>query len=84
MLMTKSGRLFDGIVDKLICALIGAFIAWLATALYIVIFSITMIVIFCVKGMLPDTLVTCTMGMGGVVDVMTALVAVKKGSDDSD
>ena len=49
----------------------------LAAAVYLLIFSVAMTVIFCVKGAVPDTLVTCTLGVGGVVDVMSAVVACK-------
>lgn len=50
----------------------------LATAVFVALFIITMIVIFCTNGSVPDTLITCTLGVGGVVDVMTAIVACKK------
>lgn len=49
----------------------------LATAIYLLVFSIAMIVIFCCKGSVPDTLITYTLGVGGVVDVMTTVVACK-------
>ena len=49
----------------------------LATAIYLLVFSIAMIVIFCCKGSVPDTLITCTLGVGGVVDVMTTVGACK-------
>ena len=48
----------------------------LATAVYLLVFSFAMVVIFCCKGSVPDTLITCTLGVGGVVDVMTAVVTV--------
>ena len=48
----------------------------LATAIYLLVFSIAMIVIFCCKGSVPDTLISCTLGVGGVVDVMTTVVTL--------
>ena len=40
------------------------------------VFIIAMIIIFCVKGTVPDTLIEKVLGVGGVVEVMTAAITV--------
>ena len=42
----------------------------------LVVFIIAMIIIFCVKGTVPGTLIEKVLGVGGVVDVMTAVITV--------
>ncbi len=57
-----------------------------STALFIV----AMTVIFCVKGSVPDTLIQCTLGAGGVEALMLARIKISKvragegGGDDED
>lgn len=41
-------------------------------------FIICMTAIFCVKGSVPDTLIQCTMGAGGVEALMLAAIKVSK------
>lgn len=45
-------------------------------SIFLLVFIIAMTVIFCVKGSVPDTLIDKVLGVGGVVDVMTAVIAV--------
>lgn len=45
-------------------------------SIFLLVFIIAMTVIFCVKGSVPDTLIEKVLGVGGVVDVMTAVIAV--------
>lgn len=53
--------------------------------LFIAGFIVTMTVIFCVKGEVPDTLITCVLG-GGVFEAAYTMVIkvhkIKKGDDD--
>ena len=45
-------------------------------SIFLLVFIIAMTVIFCVKGSVPDTLIEKVLGVGGVVDVMTAAIAI--------
>ena len=45
-------------------------------SIFLLVFIIAMIVIFCVKGSVPDTLIDKVLGVGGVIDVMTAAIAI--------
>ena len=45
-------------------------------SIFLLVFIIAMTVIFCVKGSVPDTLIDKVLGVGGVVDVMTAAIAI--------
>lgn len=45
-------------------------------SIFLLVFIIAMIIIFCVKGSVPDTLIDKVLGVGGVVDVMTATIAI--------
>jgi hypothetical protein len=56
---------------------------------YLLIFTVTMVVIFCLKGAIPDTLVQYTMGAGGVESVALAAIKIVKvsngdGKDEED
>ena len=55
--------------SNLILAIIGAFI---------VTFIISMEVIFCVKGSVPDVLIQYTLGAGGVEVVLLAAIKISK------
>lgn len=46
--------------------------------IFILAFIITMIVIFCVKDSVPDTLIQYTLGAGGVEALLLALIKVSK------
>ena len=46
--------------------------------LFLLAFIVTMIVIFCVKGSVPDTLIQYTLGAGGVEALMLAGIKVSK------
>lgn len=46
--------------------------------LFLLAFIVTMIVIFCVKGSVPDTLIQYTMGAGGLEALMLAGIKVSK------
>lgn len=50
----------------------------LALGLFILAFIISMIVIFCVKGSVPDTLIQYTLGAGGVEAIVLAAIKVSK------
>ena len=59
--------------------------------LFLLVFIVTMIVIFCVKGSVPDTLIQYTMGAGGLealvlagIKVSKVLAGDKPGSDPPD
>lgn len=41
-------------------------------------FIVTMIVVFCIKDGVPDTLITCTLGAGGFEALMLAGIKVSK------
>ena len=45
-------------------------------SIFLLVFIIAMIIIFCVKGTVPDTLIEKVLGVSGVVDVMTAAITV--------
>lgn len=45
-------------------------------SVFLLVFIIAMTVIFCVKGSVPDTLIDKVLGVGGVVDVMTAAITI--------
>ncbi|MCC8131408.1 MAG: hypothetical protein LUC38_07390 [Oscillospiraceae bacterium] len=57
-----------GTIDKILLIL-GGFIG---------IFTIAMIVTFYIKDAVPDTLITCVMGCGGVEGVLTAAITISK------
>lgn len=68
--------------SNIVLALLGVFI---------LAFIVTMIVIFCAKGSVPDTLIQYTMGAGGLEALVLAGIKVSKvlsggksGSDSSD
>lgn len=46
--------------------------------IFILTFIITMTVIFCVKGSVPDTLIQYTLGAGGVEAVLCAAIKIAK------
>lgn len=46
--------------------------------LFLLAFIVTMIVIFCVKGSVPDTLIMCTMGGSGLEALVLAGIKVSK------
>ena len=50
----------------------------LAVGIFIALFIIAMIVIFCIKGETPDTLIQCTLGAGGIEVILTAVITVFK------
>ena len=50
----------------------------LALGLFILTFIISMTVIFCIKGSVPDTLIQYTLGAGGVEAVVLAVIKVSK------
>ena len=45
---------------------------------FLLVFIVAMTVIFCVKGAVPDTLIQCTMGAGGVEALLLAGIKVSK------
>ena len=45
-------------------------------SIFLLVFIVAMVIIFCVKGTVPDTLIEKVLGVGGVVDVMTAAITV--------
>lgn len=55
--------------SNLILVLLGSFI---------LVFIITMIVIFCVKGAVPDTLIQYVLGAGGVEAILLAAIKISK------
>lgn len=50
----------------------------LILGLFIMAFIVTMIVIFCVKGSTPDTLITYTLGAGGLEALFLAAIKISK------
>ncbi len=50
----------------------------IALAAFLLAFIVTMIVIFCVTGSVPDTLIQCTLGAGGVEAVALAGIRISK------
>ena len=50
----------------------------LALGLSVALFVVAMIVIFCVKGSTPDTLITCFFGGGGVEALLLAGIKISK------
>ena len=50
----------------------------LVLGLFIAAFIVTMIVIFCVKGSVPDTLIQYTLGGGGVEALLLAGIKISK------
>lgn len=55
--------------SNVVLAIIGVFILT---------FIIAMTVIFCVKGSVPDTLIQCTLGAGGVEALLLAAIKISK------
>ena len=58
----------------------------LIMGVFLLAFIICMIVIFCAKGSVPDTLIQCVMGAGGVEALALAWIKstkVKSGENDS-
>lgn len=60
-------------------------------AIFALIFIITMIIIFCVKGSVPDTLIQYTLGAGGIECLLLAGIKIskvmksdKRGHDEDD
>lgn len=51
---------------------------------FILCFVVSMIIIFCVKGSVPDELIRCTLGAGGFEAFFLAWIKVKKISKDKD
>lgn len=45
---------------------------------FILVFIVTMIVVFCKYGAVPDTLIQYTLGAGGVEAVVLALIKISK------
>ena len=45
---------------------------------FLLAFVVCMIVIFCVKGMVPDTLIQCVLGSGGLECVALAGIKISK------
>lgn len=45
---------------------------------FLLIFIVTMTVIFCIKGAVPDTLIQYTLGAGGIEALMLAAIKVSK------
>lgn len=45
-------------------------------SIFLLVFIIAMTIIFCVKGSVPDTLIDKVLGVGGVVDIMTAAITI--------
>ena len=61
-------------------------IVLLILGVFLLAFIITMIVIFCVKGYVPDTLIQCVLGAGGLEAIALAWIKaskVKYGDQDS-
>ena len=50
----------------------------LALGIFIMTFIISMEVIFCIKGSVPDTLIQYTLGAGGVEVLVLAIIKVSK------
>lgn len=46
--------------------------------LFLLVFIVSMIVIFCVKGAVPDTLIQYTLGAGGVEALLLAGIKISK------
>ena len=55
--------------SRKVLAVLGAFL---------LVFIVTMIVIFCVKGSVPDTLIQCVMGGGSIEAVAMAGIEISK------
>lgn len=47
-------------------------------SIFLLVFIVTMTVIFCVKGAVPDTLIQYTLGAGGIEALMLAAIKVSK------
>lgn len=45
---------------------------------FLLVFVVAMVVIFCVKGMVPDTLIQCVMGSGGLECLALAGIKISK------
>ena len=45
-------------------------------SIFLLVFIVAMTIIFCVKGSVPDTLIDKVLGVGGVVDIMTAAITI--------
>ncbi len=53
-------------------------IVLVSLALFLLAFIVTMTVIFCVKGSVPDTLIQCTLGAGGLEALVLAGIKISK------
>jgi hypothetical protein len=50
----------------------------LALGIFVLAFEVCMIVIFCVKGAVPDTLIQYTLGAGGIEALAMAAIKISK------
>lgn len=50
----------------------------LVMGVFILAFVVSMIVVFCVKGAVPDTLIQYTLGCGGVEALLLAAIKISK------
>lgn len=46
--------------------------------IFVALFIIANLIIFCIYQSVPDTLIACTLGSGGIEIIMTALIQMKK------
>ncbi len=72
--MKKTEKKPLGTIDKILIIL-GGFMG---------LFTIAMIVTFYIKDAVPDTLITCVMGCGGVEGILTAAITISKQITSSD
>ncbi|MCD7770855.1 MAG: hypothetical protein LUH23_02025 [Oscillospiraceae bacterium] len=66
--MKKHDKKPLGTIDKILIIL-GGFMG---------LFTIAMIVTFYIKDAVPDTLITCVMGCGGIEGILTAAITISK------
>ncbi|MCD8006999.1 MAG: hypothetical protein LUF29_08575 [Oscillospiraceae bacterium] len=66
--MRKRDKKPLGTIDRIL-VILGGFMG---------LFTIVMIVTFYIKDAVPDTLITCVMGCGGVEGILTAAITISK------
>jgi len=52
--------------------------------IFVAIFIVANLVIFCIFQSVPDTLISCTLGAGGVEVIMTALIQIRKKKENDE
>lgn len=56
----------------------------IALGIFVGLFIIANLVIFCIYQSVPDTLIMCTLGSGGIEVIMTTIIQTRKKKDEAE